>query len=87
MSDRLDPDLELALAAFSLGMALGYRSRRRKNREIKRQAERTAEMNRLIGELHAWTMESTKNCSVREEGWFDEYLTRAKFINIVNETI
>ena len=85
MSELLDPEVELALAAFSLGLVLGIRSRARKMRQLRRQAERTAEMYELIRELHAWTMDTTMNCSVRDDGWFEEYLTKARFINIVNK--
>jgi hypothetical protein len=84
MSERLDPEVELVLAVFSLGLILGIHLRERKNRQIRRQAQRNAEMYELIRDLHVWTMETTMNCSVRDEGWFDEYLTRARFINIVN---
>lgn len=84
MSERLDPEVELVLMVFTLGLGLGLHMRSRKNRQIRRQAERNAEMYSLIRDLHVWTMETTMNCSMRDEGWFDEYLTRARFINIVN---
>lgn len=84
MSKRLGAEVELTLAVFSLGLILGIHLREHKNRQIRRQAQRNAEMYELICDLHVWTMETTMNCSVRNEGWFDEYLTRARFINIVN---